>query len=980
MSHGKTGGENEPQGEQREGSAPLPQRGYSSEYVSGGVFFRAATLRKLGANSEPTVFPTLRRLNVSSRQEKSVFFRPYCDALKVPTPIRGRKRKEKVSKPPKEPREEKEEEKENKENDDEEKNEEGNSFKDDYNSYIDGENGVQEEEIDDGESVDDWEKGTDDWEGRNEKDFEKTKEPSGGKDHEDKNGTDDKTERNERKENMEAEEVVEERVEPTKDELNTEKEEQKTEEPSHKRGHNEENIPIEREEPPVKMNKCNEPKPIADSGPTLRTTEVLPEVENTGLNDRTKDRPERGDAGREKQSVKKVETRATIVRTLVKENETHEKAPPPPKQTKPGKPLEARDLEKVIEEAQARAKQAEKELTSPPVFRTRKMEKSSLSQGEHKLIYGLLKERKPLPPQMLGKIKAEKERYHSHFFKEAWENKVCFYWLSPVALEIFERYSEAKKKYAQLFPRLYKKMSRVNMRDVQIPRTKPQFNHIGKIFECGSCPEFAKRKTPYELLHFKVLPKEHAPLLQEDRIVESWIRRSPCNVVITASALTTMFNLWGHPHVTHEWTVPCLVKSGPNGAKTLYINKPFLKEQMTPREKNTRVLKTLFESSGVNTRGEKARMELRHSSLKPEFEAGSMPYYGSDNRGLLYELWKLDEITLLVRSRANACQKEPGGEGKEELNFASAFTKLHYCTVNKRREVYLQGETAKWWMRTALHPKEHSKANIAHVNPLSGSVLEVLELSLSQISEKAPFMGEYALNFLKYIFTTMREREDGSYVLQCWMSGPRSVQTFTVFGETRAEGEIKGDAIFDLHERQRTAGATATDEIPYVPPIWVPKPNRIPETLPFEREKPEKREGERYEDKFCYEFALKGKCSNPECRFPHKLVSDEEKKQLILRKEELFQEKKQEKKRERNRRKQKNKRVRERARRHAAASGGGGDGGGAGKEKENGGPENKGDEKEEEEEENFFDSCSSSDNDDDGNGDNGNDNDKEEDA
>lgn len=373
-------------------------------------------------------------------------------------------------------------------------------------------------------------------------------------------------------------------------------------------------------------------------------------------------------------------------------------------------------------------------------------------------------------------------------------------------------------------------------------------------------------------------------------------------------------------------------------------------------------------------------MELHHSALEPDFEAGSQPYCGNDNRGLLYELWKLDEITLLVRSRANACQKGPGGEGKDGLNFAAVFAKLHYCTVNKRREVYCQGESASWWMRTALHPKERSKAIIAHVNPLSGTVLDITELSLSQIPEKAPFMGEYAFNFLKYVFTTMRERDDGSYVLQCWMSGPRSVQTFTVFEETRTgrvdgeardegleEGEIKDDEIFDLHEKQRVAGATATDEIPYMPPIWVPKQNRIPETLPFEREKPQKRETEKHGERFCYEFALKGKCSNPGCRFPHKLVSDEEKKQLVLRKEELFQEKEREKKRERNKRKQKNKRVRERAKKHAS--------GGIPAEKEKGtgtgtgNPDNKNDDdkgagkEEEEEEENFFDSCSSSDND-----------------
>lgn len=861
--------------------APVTKKKYSTDYTSGGSFFRAATLGKLGSTSESPVLSVLRRLKIAPSQEEKVFFRPYCVAL-APTRHIADTTKEKhtTEQPPEKPTE----------------------------NYTD-----------DDES-EDYPFGNDD---------------------------DYITENGDSQEETETTTVANEEKDPTTEVT-------ETQDSPLKRHHDDENE--DGGEPPAKISKSDSCEPIIN----LEPDQKKPESRNIYEDPDTKTREE--DTNKNPEPCTVTEKMDDREKEVHKENKAQEK------QTGTEKTPIPKDLEKVIEEAHARAKRAEKELVSPPAFRPRKMEKSGLPQAEHKLIYNLIRERKPLSPQVSGKIKLERERYHNHFFKEAWENKVCFYWLNPIVLENFEHYSDDKKRYALFFPRTYKRASKSNIREIRMPCTKPQFNHRGKIFECNSCPEFIERKVPYDLLHFKTIQKEHTPLLQDDVIVESWIRRSPCNVVITASALTTMFNLWGFPNVTHEWTVPCFVKSGPHGMKTLYINKPFLKRQITPREKNTCVFKRLFESSGVSTRGERAHMKLCHSALEPDFSANTTPYCRNDNRGLLYELWSLDEISLLVRSRANVCHNPHDDKG--ELNFAGLFTKLHYCTVNKRREAYCQGETASWWMRTALHPKGHSKAIVAHVNPLSGSVLEVSELELSQIVEKAPFMAEYALNFLKYVFTNMLGRGDGSYVLQCWMSGSRNVQTFTVFEEagteeeggrvsdvTLEEGEVKEDNLFDLHENQRTAGATATDEIPYLPPVWVPKPNRIPETLPIDRgERQQRRDTENYKEKFCYEFALKGKCSNPECKFPHKIVSDEEKKQLILRKEELFQEKKKEKKRERNKRKQKNKRERERAAKKRVSIESINTEGNKNEDNNN----NNNNENNDDDEDNFFDSCSSS--------------------
>ena len=636
-------------------------------------------------------------------------------------------------------------------------------------------------------------------------------------------------------------------------------------------------------------------------------------------------------------------TKVDFVRKRQHEEASSEKEEPPVKVLK-GAP----------EQSPLPQNKEETKRVSPPVFRPKKMEKSGFSQSEHKSIFALLKSGAPIPPQIEQKISAEKERYFSHFFSEALENRACFCWVGPVATEAFERQLEHKRQYAFMFPRLYKKVLSSKLQDLCAPCASPRFNHKRKVFECGPCPEFVVHKTPYDLLRWKVAPKKSTPLLQNDAVIRTWVNRNSCDVVITASALTTMFNLWGFPNVAHEWSVPCLVKSSSDGMKTLYINKPFLKAHMTSREKNTYMFKKLFESSGTqnnnssSSRAKRAEMKLQYSSLNPEFENGGAPACANSMRNISYELWDLGGVSVLVRSREIACKKSQG-EG-EPYCPVSAFAKLHYCTVNKRREVYCRGETANWWMRTALHSQEHSRALVVHVNPLTGSALEVTELELSQIPGKAPFVAEQALNFLKRVFTEMLRQEEGAYVMQCWMSGSREEQKFTVFKE-ESEAVSTGDGEFlDLHEFQRTAGSTTTDEVPYLPPVWVPKLNRIPETLPFEKEL-RAESVTKSKERFCYEYALKGTCSNPECHFPHKVVSDEEKKKLVLKKEEIYQEKRKEKKRERNKRKQKNKREREKAKRNMYD---------AQKVPDNAAGKHAEEKEEEEEEENFFDSCSSS--------------------
>ena len=161
---------------------------------------------------------------------------------------------------------------------------------------------------------------------------------------------------------------------------------------------------------------------------------------------------------------------------------------------------------------------------------------------------------------------------------------------------------------------------------------------------------FADRKTPYNLLHWKFAPKESAPLLQEDTVVNSWTRKNPCNVVISASALATMFNLWGFPNVTHGWTVPCLVRKASCGAKTLYVNKPFVEGRVTTREKSAYAFKKFFELSGTSgPRGsETARAEIKMcgSSLDRGLQVGNLSCCSGSAMALLYDLWDLDGVSV----------------------------------------------------------------------------------------------------------------------------------------------------------------------------------------------------------------------------------------------------------------------------------------------------------------------------------------------
>ncbi|KAH3763952.1 hypothetical protein Pelo_4168 [Pelomyxa schiedti] len=518
------------------------------------------------------------------------------------------------------------------------------------------------------------------------------------------------------------------------------------------------------------------------------------------------------------------------------------------------------------------------------------------------------------------RVEKERQEYFDHSLHEVKVNKEYFSYIHvEVRAQVEEYITALKAKVKAYYPRYYIECGRLDIRNINSSPTSPDhvLTPVARLFENGEILECNPKIVtkylspasseelhipPHTKLFFKESKatepttkwrKQVMPLVSEDATVKALISCTKVDVVLSSSVLKALAGT----AYAQPWELPGLIVStSPPGCttpiRTLLLDKPLVKQQLTPREVNTLFYKAAFQTRVLwHLKGDEAESLELESENVPENVSSHL---GKGGVSLLakiplphgwnqtYYLWSLGELNILIRCKIHSMMTTP--DSPSGFWFTSLFPKLHYrLSVGLEDEVSI--DVAQWWIHTYIRPRSSQdtpcKLLLGNIDVFKSS-LHSLELrDFKEILKPGhTFKPEVTFKYMHYILRGIAQQPIGQYMIHYnapYIKIMRSTPTPAPPPPPQASFQLnipQAPPTYDLHKSQETAGSIdlSSTYLSYRR-IWKHVEHRIPYTfppLPPLPDKPIPIPEEEPHIPHCFIFTKTGACSQGlECPYPH---------------------------------------------------------------------------------------------------------------
>ncbi|XP_066301538.1 little elongation complex subunit 2-like isoform X1 [Branchiostoma lanceolatum] len=233
------------------------------------------------------------------------------------------------------------------------------------------------------------------------------------------------------------------------------------------------------------------------------------------------------------------------------------------------------------------------------------------------------------------KVGPEQEEFMRYLEFVATQSPQDYSFMQPQARKYMQEVLTASNRSIPMmgYPQFYKVYQTVGISTVGF-KTDPVMRHVKTLLEMGSVPGL---KLPKANETAKILPSyeeivDHKPVdsaanadknttqkeVSEDENAEKLAAKYGAHIVLSADALCTLLDNHA-PHYQEQWELPVTVKEststgdGASTTKTVIIDKPLPKKEITTREKNTLfhsiALELLLTDKSAGTALEKLRSD-----------------------------------------------------------------------------------------------------------------------------------------------------------------------------------------------------------------------------------------------------------------------------------------------------------------------------------------------------------------------------------
>ena len=465
---------------------------------------------------------------------------------------------------------------------------------------------------------------------------------------------------------------------------------------------------------------------------------------------------------------------------------------------------------------------------------------------------------------MLSSLVArERAAYEQHFMDEAIHNRECYRYVRKDVEELFlQTVRERCDRLLKQLPTQYV----LSQSNVEIKKDHSEasvfLQHSGRVFESGSCFSYTNPAVGSMLFGKNSLEAthKHAAQLAEDPVVTSWTSSHDVDVVITASALSTLVEAYSTDSVAWRRLVPVSVLERASH-HTVLIDSALPCEHTTSREATERYFARKVDSLMQNPSTKPTQL----SFVSPGIDTATE---NDGNRTVLYNMWNFGELKVLTRGHAHYLSSKRDSTGEPTEIFNGVKVKSHMCSAGGRKEAFTAQEALMWYFKLLLLPRAKTILSVVHADLLSGTVVDVEEVPFSQILSLAPVQVEAASAALHGTLSLLRTLSEGKYVVSV-QPGLRSCDIYTELGE----GVTSTDApVLILSEMVKRCNAVFPAEpSSSVMPRWQEGSDRIRDTF-----QPQQFQS----TKLCHKYALEGICTDKACPYAHRAVSEEERERI----------------------------------------------------------------------------------------------------
>ncbi|POG67256.1 hypothetical protein GLOIN_2v304050 [Rhizophagus irregularis DAOM 181602=DAOM 197198] len=175
--------------------------------------------------------------------------------------------------------------------------------------------------------------------------------------------------------------------------------------------------------------------------------------------------------------------------------------------------------------------------------------------------------------------------------------------------------------------------------------------------------------------------KMRIPVVSQDPLIPEMLSNHKVDIVISSGGLTALVGLAESTDVDLEIPIKIVEFTKENSTlKTIYIDKPFVKKKMTPREINQVYYNTAFKSMALKMNKDG---ELQHSS-----------------HNLEYSLWNIDDISILIRCKSDGYYRD----SDQKIRTVGIKSKLDY-QLDYNYESISFIEQSRWWIYSMIRNK-----------------------------------------------------------------------------------------------------------------------------------------------------------------------------------------------------------------------------------------------------------------------------------
>ncbi|GBC36260.1 uncharacterized protein OCT59_022068 [Rhizophagus irregularis] len=292
--------------------------------------------------------------------------------------------------------------------------------------------------------------------------------------------------------------------------------------------------------------------------------------------------------------------------------------------------------------------------------------------------------------------------------------------------------------------------------------------------------------------------KMRIPVVSQDPLIPEMLSNHKVDIVISSGGLTALVGLAESTDVDLEIPIKIVEFTKENSTlKTIYIDKPFVKKKMTPREINQVYYNTAFKSMALKMNKDG---ELQHSS-----------------HNLEYSLWNIDDISILIRCKSDGYYRD----SDQKIRTVGIKSKLDY-QLDYNYESISFIEQSRWWIYSMIRNK--ADLMLGRIDVPMNTLNMVERVSAENILPDENRVKSLVKK-LHYIFKQLqRQLFQGSYILRHEKGEAYAVVYKSV--ETAENYSLTSSKLTEIDR----------ETISFVPLVWKGLQAQIRNTFPFRTE------------------------------------------------------------------------------------------------------------------------------------------------